>query len=92
MAVIPWELPEIMKQGHSDTCTSDLSCAAMAYVNGGCPSAVLKEFHFPLEREIMLGYYTKCMQELLMSFISVLKSSPGLRGLLVRASVRTNMA
>ena len=41
LALIPRELPDIKKQGHSETWTSLVSFAAMAKVSGGCPLAVL---------------------------------------------------
>jgi hypothetical protein len=42
LAVIPSDLPDIKKQGHSETWTSAVSSAAMAKVTGGRPFAVLE--------------------------------------------------
>lgn len=41
LADIPWELPDITKQGQSETWTPLPSWAAIAYVTGGNPLAVL---------------------------------------------------
>lgn len=41
--MMPWESPDITKQGHFEIWTSAVSSAAMAKVTGGCPFAVLKD-------------------------------------------------
>ena len=41
LAVMPWESPEIKKQGHSETWTPSVSSAAIAKVTGACSFAVL---------------------------------------------------
>lgn len=42
LAVMPWESPEIKKQGHSETWTPSVSCAAIAKVTGGWSFTALK--------------------------------------------------
>lgn len=44
-ALTPWEFPDITKQGHSETWTSSVSCAAIAKVTSGCPFAVLEWYN-----------------------------------------------
>lgn len=40
-AVMPWELPDTTKHGHSETRTADVSSAAIANVTEGSSLAVL---------------------------------------------------
>lgn len=59
-AVMPWELPDIKKQGHLETWTSAVSSAAMAKVTGGCPFAVLKRLYNLDVKNIHLPSQNEC--------------------------------